>query len=88
MKNLNDLIGNRTRHLPAYSPNQLCHRMPLFLVLSCMIYDPHYAPQATDEVKERIELYLHSPSRPSCPVLGETLPLPLLFPNTINVWAG
>ena len=30
------------------------------------------------EVKERVELYLYSPSRPSWPCLGWTLPLPLL----------
>jgi hypothetical protein len=29
------------------------------------------------EVKERIELYLYSPSGPSWPVIGWTLPLPL-----------
>jgi hypothetical protein len=29
------------------------------------------------EVKERVELYLYSPSGPSWPVLGWTLPLPL-----------
>jgi len=34
------------------------------------------------KVKERVELYLYSPSRPSWPVLGWTLPLPLfLFPT-------
>jgi hypothetical protein len=31
------------------------------------------------EVKERVELYLYSPSRPSWPVLGRTLPLSLPF---------
>ena len=31
------------------------------------------------EVKERVELYLYSPSGPSWPVLGWTLPLPLLI---------
>ena len=29
------------------------------------------------EVKERVELYLYSPSVPSWPVLGRTVPLPL-----------
>ena len=87
VKNLNDLIGNRTFHLPACSLNQLCHRVPLFLVLPFMIYDPHYSHQARDEVKEKVELYLYSPSGPSWPVREETLPLPLplLFPNTINL---
>ena len=31
------------------------------------------------EVKERVELYVYSPSGPSWPVLGWTLPLPLLW---------
>jgi hypothetical protein len=30
-------------------------------------------------VKERVELYLYSPSGPSWPVIGRTLPLPLPF---------
>jgi hypothetical protein len=30
------------------------------------------------EVKERVELYIYSPSGPSWPVIGWTLPLPLL----------
>jgi hypothetical protein len=33
------------------------------------------------EVKERLELYLYSPSEPLWPVIGETLPLP--FTSTI-----
>jgi hypothetical protein len=31
------------------------------------------------EVKERVQLYIYSPSRPPWPVLGCTLPLPLLY---------
>jgi hypothetical protein len=31
------------------------------------------------EVKERVKLYLYSPSKPSWPVLGWTLPLPFTF---------
>ena len=31
------------------------------------------------EVKEKVQLYLHSPSGPSWPVLGLTLPLPFTF---------
>ena len=38
---------------------------------------------STPEVKEREELYLCSPSGPSWPVRGWTLPLPLLFTNDI-----
>jgi hypothetical protein len=39
--------------------------------------------QSSAEVKERVELYLFSPSGPSCPVLGWTLPLHYIF---IFVW--
>jgi hypothetical protein len=35
------------------------------------------------EVKKRVELYLYSLFRPSWPVLGRTLPLPLLYPLNI-----
>ena len=36
-------------------------------------------PPSSAEVKERVELYICSPSGPSWPVLGWTLPLPLPF---------
>ena len=35
-----------------------------------------HPPPSSAEVKERVELYLFSPSGPSWPVLGWTLPLP------------
>jgi hypothetical protein len=38
-----------------------------------------HPPPSSAEVKERVELYLYSPSGPSWPVLGRTLPLPLPF---------
>ena len=38
-----------------------------------------HPPIPSAEVKERVELYLFSPSGPSRPVLGWTLPLPLLI---------
>ena len=37
-------------------------------------------PLSSAEVKERVELYLYSPSGPSWPVLGWTLPLLFKFP--------
>jgi len=37
-----------------------------------------HLPPSSAEVKERVELYLCSPSGPSWPVLGWALPLPLL----------
>jgi hypothetical protein len=36
-----------------------------------------HPPTSSAEVKERVELYLYSPSGPSWPVLGRTLILPL-----------
>jgi hypothetical protein len=36
-----------------------------------------HPPPSSAEFKERVELYLYSPSGPSWPVLGRTLPLPL-----------
>ena len=52
-----------------------------------------YPPPSIAEVKERVELYLYSPSGPSWPVLGLILPLPLyiyiyiydLLNNTVSV---
>jgi hypothetical protein len=37
-----------------------------------------HPPSSSARVKERVELYLCSPSGPSWPVLGRTLPLPLI----------
>jgi hypothetical protein len=34
-----------------------------------------HPPPSSAEVKERVELYVYSPSGPSWPVLGRTLPL-------------
>jgi hypothetical protein len=34
-----------------------------------------YPPPSSAEVKERVELYLYSPSGPLWPVLGRTLPI-------------
>jgi len=39
----------------------------------------HPTPSSA-QIKERVELYLYSPSGPSWPVLGWILPLPLHFP--------
>ena len=39
----------------------------------------HPTPLSSAQVKERVELYLYSPSVPSWPVLGWTLPLPLPY---------
>ena len=37
-----------------------------------------HPPPSSAEVEGRVELYIFSPSGPSWPVLGRTLPLPLL----------
>ena len=41
--------------------------------------DVDHPPPSSAEVKEIVEPYLYSPSRSSWPVLGRSLPLPLLF---------
>jgi len=53
------------------------------------ITDPHslgcdmeYQPPSSAEVRERVELYLFSPSGSSWPFLGRTLPLPLPYSIT------
>ena len=38
----------------------------------------NHRPRSSTEVKERVDLYLYSPSGPSWPVLGRTLPLPFV----------
>ena len=43
-----------------------------------------HQPPSSAEVKERVELYIYSTSGPSWPLLGRTLPLPLILQlNTI-----
>ena len=44
-----------------------------------------YPPTSSAEVKERVELYLYSPSGPSWPVLGWTLPFILHIMSESNV---
>ena len=39
----------------------------------------NHPPPSSAEVKQRVELYLYSPSGSSWPVLGQTLPLPFTF---------
>jgi hypothetical protein len=43
------------------------------------VYHPH---KSSAEVKERVQLYLYSPSGPSCPILGWTPRLPLALIQT------
>jgi hypothetical protein len=39
----------------------------------------NHPPPSSDEVKERVELYLYFPSGPSRPVLGRPIPVPLSY---------
>ena len=50
----------------------------------------HHPPPSSAEVKEKIEVYINSPSRPSWRVLGRTLPLPLKrkFHNNLATYAN
>jgi hypothetical protein len=41
--------------------------------------DVDHPMPSSDEVKERVELYIYYSFGPLWPVLGRTLPLPLLF---------
>ena len=43
-----------------------------------------HLPPYSAEVKERIELHLYSPSGPSCPVLGWTLPLAYILGRRVD----
>ena len=43
-----------------------------------------HPPPSSAEVKERVELYLYSPSGPSCPVLGLILPLLYVCFKTVS----
>ena len=50
-----------------------------------------HPPTSSAEVKERIELYLYSPSGPSWLVLGRTLPLPIILSTNyvfFKFWFG
>ena len=38
-----------------------------------------HPPPSSAQVKERVELYVYGPSRPSWPILGWTLPLPSIY---------
>jgi hypothetical protein len=42
-----------------------------------------HPPSSSARVKERVELYLYSPSRPSWPFLGRTLPLLCMIPTQV-----
>ena len=60
-----------------WGPPSLLHNgywvFPSVKQLGCGIDHP---PPSSSKAKERVELYIHSPSVPQWPVLGWTLPLP------------
>jgi hypothetical protein len=79
MKNSNDTIGNRSRDFPFGSavPQPLRHHVPPYTVGSESFpgvkrpgrgYD--HPPLSSGDVKERVDLYLYSPYRPSWLVLA------------------
>ena len=43
----------------------------------------NHPPPSNAEVKERVELYVHSTSGPSWPVTGQNLPLPFTYLCTL-----
>jgi hypothetical protein len=53
----------------------LIHGCPVIPGINLPGHDVSYPLPPSAEVKERTELFLHSPSGPSWPVLGRTLPL-------------
>jgi hypothetical protein len=69
LKNCSDSIGNRTRDIP------VCSAVPQPIQWVPGLF-PGCKEDISAEVKEIVEVYIHSPSRPSQPVLGRTLPLP------------
>ena len=75
------------RHLirPCGPPSLLCngYRVPFPRVKRTGRGVDH-PPPSSAEVKERVELYLYSPSGPSWPVLGWPLPVPSLRITVIN----
>jgi len=68
-----DIFGTRPDRLWA-PPSLLCNGYRVFPggKATGTWRDP--PPPSSAEVKERVEVYLYSPSGPSCPVLGWTLP--------------
>ena len=47
-----------------------------------------YPTPSSAKVKERVDLYLYSPCRPPCPLLGWTLHSPLNFPEIKTTSGG
>jgi len=67
----------RTRPDRPWGPNSLLYngyRVP-FAGVEPPGRGVDHPPPSSAEAKERVELYLYSPSGPSCPVLGWSLPL-------------
>jgi hypothetical protein len=62
---------------PTQSPTQCCTRS--FLGVKQLECGADNRPPSSTEVKERVELYLYSPSGPSWPALGQNLPFQCLF---------
>jgi len=68
MKNPNKPIVNRTSNLPACSAASYSIGTGSWLGVKQPGHDVDHPPPSRVEVKERVDLYLYSPSRPSWPV--------------------
>ena len=69
---------------PVFSPPSLLYngyRVP-FPTVKRPRRAVNHPPPSSDEVKERVALYLYSPSGPSWPVLGWALPLSFFYWST------
>jgi hypothetical protein len=76
IKNLKYPNGNQTRDLPASSA---------MLQPTALPRTPNQPAPSNAKVKERVELYLFSPSGTSRLVLGRKLPLPLHFNGKLTL---
>jgi hypothetical protein len=76
----------RTRPDPPWDPHNLLYNgyRVSFPVVKRWGRGVDHPPPSNTEVKKRVQLYLYSPSGPSWPVLGRTLPLPLSALNRLS----
>jgi len=51
-----------------------------------MSWSVNHPPASSTKVKERVQLHLYSPSRPSWLVTGRTLPLPFTYLHTLYIY--
>ena len=79
----------RTRTDQLWGPSSLLHNgHRVFPAVKRPERGVDHPPPSSAEVKERVELYLYSPSGPSWPVLGWTLPWVQLFLSWNSIILG